>query len=144
MPQFEVYHSSEAATARFRALDEFTTAYLEAALWLLDNETRDQIDANPYEADTAVLSDAAIATARKDCATFQTVHADILAAAYAHPGYGSAAQAGHDFFLTRNRHGAGFWDRGLPDAIGKALTDAAEDAGEDDLYLGDDGKLYFS
>lgn len=32
-------------------------------------------------------------------------------------------QAGHDLILTANRHGAGFWDRGLGDA-GDTLTQA--------------------
>lgn len=31
-------------------------------------------------------------------------------------------QAGHDLWLTRNGHGAGFWDRGLGD-IGEKLND---------------------
>lgn len=35
-----------------------------------------------------------------------------------------AASAGHDFALTRNGHGAGFWDRGLGD-LGDRLTRAA-------------------
>lgn len=34
-------------------------------------------------------------------------------------------QAGSDFHLTRNRHGAGFWDGYWPGDIGKRLTDAA-------------------
>jgi hypothetical protein len=34
-----------------------------------------------------------------------------------------AGQCGHDFILTANGHGAGFWDRGLGGA-GKTLTDA--------------------
>jgi hypothetical protein len=38
-------------------------------------------------------------------------------------GY-DAALCGHDLILTANRHGAGFWDRGLG-ATGKTLTDAA-------------------
>ena len=35
----------------------------------------------------------------------------------------------HDFALTRNRHGAGFWDRGLGD-IGARLTEAAHAYGD--------------
>lgn len=35
----------------------------------------------------------------------------------------SAAQCGHDFVLTANGHGAGFWDRGLG-AVGDRLTEA--------------------
>ena len=49
---------------------------------------------------------------------------------------------GHDFWLTRNRHGAGFWDRGYPEAIGKALTDAAHAEGSADWCVGDDGNIY--
>ena len=52
-------------------------------------------------------------------------------------------QAGHDFWLTRNHHGAGFWDRGLGE-VGERLTDAAHAYGSSDLYVGDDGKVYVS
>lgn len=50
---------------------------------------------------------------------------------------------GHDLWLTRNGHGAGFWDRGLGD-VGDILTNIAQKMGPKDLYLGDDGQLYFS
>jgi hypothetical protein len=51
--------------------------------------------------------------------------------------------AGHDFWLTRNHHGCGFWDRGLGE-LGDQLTKASQQFDEIDLYVGDDGKLYFS
>jgi hypothetical protein len=57
-----------------------------------------------------------------DCEDFQQSHSALLESAYG-TGY-SPSQAGHDFLLTRNRHGAGFWDRGLGD-IGDKLTEAA-------------------
>jgi hypothetical protein len=50
-------------------------------------------------------------------------------------------QIGHDFWLTRNGHGAGFWDRfssGEGEAYGRALTDAAKPYGSSYLYVGDD------
>lgn len=50
-------------------------------------------------------------------------------------------QVGNDFCLTRNRHGAGFWDRGLG-ALGDRLTAASHPYGTQDGYLGDDGLLY--
>lgn len=56
----------------------------------------------------------------------------------------SAEQCGHDLWLTRNGHGVGFWDRGYPVALGDALTRAARLAGERDLYLGDDGRIWQS
>ena len=50
-------------------------------------------------------------------------------------------QLGHDLWLTRNRHGAGFWDRGLGE-IGYKLTELAHSYGDVTLYIGDDGKIY--
>ena len=50
-------------------------------------------------------------------------------------------QLGHDLWLTRNRHGAGFWDRGLGE-IGDKLTELAHSYGDVTLYIGDDGKIY--
>lgn len=50
----------------------------------------------------------------------------------------------HDFWLTRNGHGAGFWDGNYPEPLDTQLTKLAEQFGEVDLYVGDDGKLYFT
>lgn len=52
-------------------------------------------------------------------------------------------QIGHDLWLTRNGHGAGFWDRGLGE-LGDKLTKIAESMGEIWLVSGDDGQLYLS
>jgi hypothetical protein len=52
-------------------------------------------------------------------------------------------QVGHDFWLTRNHHGAGFWDRGLG-TRGETLTKMCDPYGDSDLYVGDDGKVYVS
>lgn len=49
-------------------------------------------------------------------------------------------QFGHDFWLTRNGHGAGFWDRGHDN--GGVLTQWAKIYGSCDLYVGDDGSLW--
>ena len=59
-------------------------------------------------------------------------------------------RAGFDFCLTRNGHGAGFWDRGITDErpdgkpgnLGDYLSDACKPYGTLGLYKGDDGKLY--
>lgn len=117
---------------RWATLDTFTQAYIEAAMWTLtdnDGEPLDYLGAHD-------IADETIAKAQADCADFQAAHADLLADA------GDSAQNGHDFWLTRNGHGAGFWDRGYPDAIGQALTDAAHAYGSADWYLGDDGYVY--
>ena len=50
-------------------------------------------------------------------------------------------QFGHDFWLTRNGHGAGFWDRGLGE-LGQVLTKWAKTFGDCDLYVGDDNLVH--
>lgn len=50
-------------------------------------------------------------------------------------------RAGHDFWLTRNREGAGFWD-GFWGEDGDALTELAHEFPEADVYVGDDNLLY--
>lgn len=52
----------------------------------------------------------------------------------------------HDYILTANRHGTGFWDRcycGIDqsDEPAKRLSNMARLDGEIDLYVGDDGSL---
>jgi hypothetical protein len=47
---------------------------------------------------------------------------------------------GHDFWLTRQGHGAGFWDRGLGE-LGDKLTEQAKLAGEVYTYVGDDNTI---
>jgi hypothetical protein len=58
-------------------------------------------------------------------------------------------QLGHDLWLTRNGHGAGFWDSGLPDGLGERLSAVARKMGEtgcwldahDVLHLDEEGDL---
>lgn len=52
----------------------------------------------------------------------------------------------HDYILTANGHGAGFWDRcycGDDDAADR-LSDNARADGDIDVYIGDDGNLYIT
>ena len=50
--------------------------------------------------------------------------------------------AGHDFWLTRNGHGCGYWDGDWPKGIGVGLDKLAHKFGEFDLFVGDDGLIY--
>lgn len=56
--------------------------------------------------------------------------------------YSTEAMLGHDFWLTRNGHGTGFWDRGLGE-LGEQLSDTCETFGSCDPYVGDDELIYF-
>lgn len=58
------------------------------------------------------------------------------------PSQGSVwAYAGHDFALTANGRGVGFWDRGLGE-LGDRLTELSKLAGPFGAYIGDDGLVY--
>lgn len=51
-----------------------------------------------------------------------------------------ATSAGHNFWLSRNGHGTGFWDRGWEDK-GDRLHELARSFGEADLHLSEEGTL---
>lgn len=51
-------------------------------------------------------------------------------------------QTEHDYVLTRNRHGAGFWDGDWSSEVSKILTDAARSQYEFTAYVGDDERIY--
>ena len=115
-------------------LSRFTRAYIEALFF-----TDASPDSEQEIQDNATFENFAQETVSKiiaDCAAFELANRALLDQA------SDDDQNGHDFWLTRNRHGAGFWDRGYPEAIGEALTEAVHGFGETSLYLGDDGKLY--
>lgn len=54
------------------------------------------------------------------------------------------SKLGHDIWLTRNGHGAGFFDHNYEYETEKALMNAAKQLNSVDMYLGDDDKIAFS
>lgn len=137
-------------------IDEMTHAYAVAALWSTPDYTceitpdsscehsgralADYCDTcrhggEPLDATYSVdgIAPETMAAFRADCAAFWESCADDLATM-------EAEQAGHDFWLTRNGHGAGFWDRGLGDR-GDRLTAMSKPYGSVDLYT-QDGKVW--
>ncbi len=141
MPQFELDRGTAESADAFDRLDIFTQAYIEAMFWLATDWADQDESGNPNEHpewDVGMLAHETVAAIVADCSAFQSANAEDLAEA------GDDAQNGHDFWLTRNRHGAGFWDRGYDKAISDRLTADAHAWGEADLYRGDDGRLYLS
>lgn len=120
-------------------LDHFTQGYIECALWSSVDGDGEPLDDQYSATDIAPETLAQMIT---ECAAFQEDNATALADAYANETIiYDEERAGHDFWLTRNGHGAGFWDRGLG-ATGETLSDAARSCGSIDLYIGDDGQVY--
>ena len=53
-------------------------------------------------------------------------------------------QTEYDYILTRNRHGAGFWDGDWSSEVSQILTDAAHSQTEFTAVIDDDGKIYLT
>lgn len=112
-------------------LDSFAQAYLECALWSSVDDDGDPLDAK-FSVDD--LESEVLQKAVQECRAFQESNeADLVEL--------DPAQAGHDFWLTRNGHGAGFWDRGLGE-LGDRLTEASKAAGTVNLIVSE-GKAYY-
>lgn len=116
-------------------LDDFTRGYVECAVW---TSTVGE-DAEPMDRTYTVddIDADARALMRAECADFLKSAGELLDGL-------DHGQAGHDFWLTRNRAGAGFWDGDYAEPIGSRLTTLAHTFGESDLYVGDDGRVYVS
>lgn len=108
--------------------DPFLQGYVGCALWLLKDEEGKPLDKQYDFEDCGSLVEMT-----RECKEFQQANAADLSAL-------DPAQAGMDFFLTRNRHGAGFWDRGLGE-VGARLTAAAHVYGSTNEYAAE-GKWY--
>lgn len=52
-------------------------------------------------------------------------------------------QTEHDYIMTRNHHGCGFWDGDWSSQVSEILTKAAQKLPEIEVYAGDDKKIYF-
>jgi hypothetical protein len=115
-------------------LDSFTLSYIECALWAstdnADDSGGEPLDAN-YDIDD--IAPETLAEMVNDCSDFRIANHLLLAQSQL-----SDDRAGHNFWLNRNGHGAGFLDDGLG-SIGDMLSEASHTYGSFDLYVGDDG-----
>lgn len=134
----------------FTDLDSFTQGYVEALFFTdgddLENEEEIRNEDGPLVRASLGFSDLAPETLARiiaDCDAFKaaTVHIQPL---MGEDGFPDETYAGHDFWLTRNGHGAGFWDGDWPEPHATTLDEAAKAAGEVEVYLGDDGKVHLT
>lgn len=104
--------------------DAFLRAYLECAEWAgLSEEDSAKLE----RAKAPKWSRKALAAARAECRDFQR-----YCASEGIPLLDPVSD-GHDFYLTRNGHGAGFWDRGYGER-GKRLSIAAKTFGSTEVW----------
>lgn len=118
-------------------MDAFTRQYIDTALWSsTDNSTPSggfPLDKNYTIHD---ISEETLKKMIADCVEFQKDYSETLADA------GSDGQNGHDFWLTRNGHGTGFWDRDYDQQVVDVLRKGCIHVGEYNLYIGDDGMIH--
>lgn len=139
-------------------LDDFTRHYLETALWAspimlpvpedeLCEGCMDVDEDHPlhgiHEDDHCDahfgLEDFTVEALRKaceDCDAFQATHDDDLCDE-------DDGHAGHNFWLNRNGHGAGFWDSDYEEEKGERLSEGCKEFGELYIYINDNGSLGF-
>ena len=120
-------------------VDDMVQGYLECQLWAQHVWSEDP------DAEAETLSDAGYGVDDIADEYVDNVREEIINLIVAHPlairmylnrkttigvqrNVHNSAQFGHDFYLTREHHGAGFWDRGLGD-LGRHLTDVSHWAG---------------
>lgn len=120
----------------FEVLQKMTLAYLECAAWLGEDGTKEDLAFDDFSIE-------AQCKAASDCADFLR-HSDATTAIS--KKLWTPEQAGHDFWLTRNGHGAGFWDRYPPGTVGhhfgELMTKAAKGFGECYTVLDEDDVIY--
>lgn len=103
-------------------INTITHHYLVCAAW----------SDSPDDATGSTFGSLSKDMAYKECANFVAKAGELL-------DDWSDEQIGHDFWLTRNHHGAGFWDRGLPN--GDELTELAKTFPERSLYVSGNDEL---
>ncbi len=136
--------TKEAALSRAGGLDEaklsrdsLVASYIETALWSSGGVKPDGTELENLDDEYSIddMAPEALQRAQKDIDAFIAKAGNLLNGL-------DMDLVVHDFWLTRNRHGAGFWDGDYPKEIGEKLTDLSKQFGEIDFVIGDDGKLY--
>src|ERR1041385_2992794 len=121
-----------------KLLSPFVAGYLKCLLWSSTDESTpsggDPLDKNYDLTDIAPES---VTKAVAECQAFQAANAHLLDVC----GLPEESQ-GHYFWLNRNGHGTGFWDRCTEEEVGQLLSDACAPLGERNAYIGDDGQIH--
>jgi len=114
-----------------KAIDNFVASYLATAEWVTcDSKTKG-------------FTKKAKQIAKNECLDFmkmicENFKPDEAVAILTYQGQDLSCLAGHDFYLTRNGHGAGFWDKDIYDTLAEngcdKLTELAKITGSADAY----------
>lgn len=139
-------------------LDDFTVSYLETSMWsshVMLPATEDELvdgkmdvdDEHPLHGisemdnvdDHFGIEDFTVEALRKacaDCDAFRDTHSGDLEDE-------DDGHAAHDFWLTRNGHGCGFWDGDYEELKGERLTEGSKEFNEIYIWVDEEGALHF-
>src|SRR5207237_8100038 len=92
----------------------FLSSYIETALWSSTDEAGIPLDDAKYS--DVELAPETIERMRADCERFQTEYDKLISGLddSVLRSFPPDSHIPHDFWLTRNHHGAGFWDGDYP------------------------------
>jgi hypothetical protein len=138
-------------------LESFVQDYIGTALematteareeWALNHpEVTERDDMKRFDFDTDDLDPDALSKMTADATVFWNRNGSYILAREEYNDRGEwniVQRAASDFYLTRNGHGSGFWDK--PNLWGPYSDKFANDSkwfGSTDLTLGEDGKVY--
>lgn len=113
-------------------IQDFIDGYIECAIWSSTDAEGDPLDRKGFS-----LTNNARAKMRRDCKAFLRLAKPFLIDENVRGVFlfdSLFERAGHDFWLTRNGHGAGFWDGDWQEPAGESLTEIAKSFGECNLY----------
>lgn len=114
---------------------EFKEAYIETLLWSETDCDEDGNGDENFEGCEHELNDDALAAIDSCCGDFWQCITRHKVPEDMH------AQAGHDFCLTRNDHGAGFWDGDWEEPLASNLTKEAKTYGNMSLWRIDENTI---
>lgn len=121
-------------------LHNLVNSYLETAAWVAEDQEHDfSTDAKNKAIEHCKEF------ANKVMAEFSLTEAENILTLQ---GDDLGSLAGHDLWLTRNHHGAGFWDKDQYDELaengGERLTKIAHEMGEIGIYVNDENEFELS
>lgn len=123
-----------------RKVRDILKGYVTCALWSTNDESDESggvpLDKNYGPKD---VTEGTMEEMRKTCEQFLADNSDDIEE-FMQVTKKDLEHVGHDLWLTRNGHGAGFWDRGAGE-VGDRLTEACKELGEVNLWV-DDGRIH--
>lgn len=120
--------------------EDMLVSYLETALWSSCHYKDDDDCGEPFDSfcDINDLAEETIIESIKDLSDFMSQVMDAELSFEDMP----SSYIGHNYWLNRVGHGAGFWDTDLND--GNKISDICKYNRVESCYLGDDDKVYIA